>query len=172
MSDPAEVIEPDELEQDATPEIPLRPPKAGATKAPTPPKRRGRPKKPDSLEQPIKLMLATIGGVWSSTEASRGHPDPTCGAVLVAQSAAIAKTLNAVAMEDESVYRWLSAMMTGGGWGAVAFATLPVVQAVVASHVVPAIERRRLYAVEETEGEAWQPPNEIPPDESPPGRPA
>jgi len=162
MSDPAEVLE---LEPDAAPELPLHPPKPGAHKAPEPPKRR-RSKKPDSLEAPIKLMLQTVGGVWSGTEASRGHTDPTCGAVLMAQAPAIAKTLNAVAMDDESVYRWLSAMLTGGGWGAVAFATLPVVQAVVASHVVPAIERRRLLAASEPEGpeegpEEWQPPNEI-----------
>lgn len=92
------------------------------------------------------------GTFWHSVELQRyeNHPDPTCGAILIDQAPAIAAALNAVAQDDESVYRWLSAMMTGGGWGAVAFAMLPVAQAVVATHALPALqsasERRRARA--------------------------
>jgi hypothetical protein len=154
-----------ELKPDATPEAPLREPGEKREDGKRTPKAPRRKSKPDSLEQPIKQMLVTIGGVWHITEASRQHPDPTCASVLVQQAPAIAKTLNAVAMDDESVYRWLSAMMTGGGWGAVAFATLPVVQAIVGAHVVPAIERRRAYI--QQEAEEWSQENERGP-ESPP----
>lgn len=176
-----------DLKPDATPDVPLREPgeePAGEkrTKAPTP-RRRG--KKPDSLEGPIREMLTAIGTVWHATEASRDHAPPTCGAVLLEQSRAIAKALNAVAMDDPSVYRWLHSLtMMGGGWGAVAFAILPVAQNVVGRHVVPAIERARYRGAHEEpfeidqpftdqepggpvagddDGETWLPPNEIAP---------
>lgn len=125
-------------------------------------------------------MLKAIGAVWHATEASRDHAPPTCGAVLLQQAPAIAKSLNAVAMDDPSVYRWLSSLvMMGGGWGAVAFAVLPVAQNVVGRHVIPAIERARYrgqvatefepgeYGTPDETGpqpppeEPWQPPNVI-----------
>jgi hypothetical protein len=167
----------EKLEPDATPDVPLREPGEPADgkrpRAPSP-RGRGRSKKPDSLEAPIREMLRGIGTVWHATEASRDHAPPTCGSVMVQQAPAIAKSLNAVAMDDPSVYRWLSSLvLMGGGWGAVAFATLPVVQAVVGRHVIPAIENRRYRGSHEAdeipfgEGEGenpeepWSPPNEI-----------
>lgn len=167
--------EPD-LEQDVTPEVPLRevgePAADGKRpKAPTP--RRRKSGKPDSLEPQIREMLKVIGTVWHATEAARDHAPPTCGAVLTQQAPAIAKALNAVAADDPSVHRWLSSIvLMGGGWGAVAFAVLPVAQNVAGRHVIPAIERARYrgqhveFETEpetepETPEEPWQPPNEI-----------
>lgn len=95
-----------------------------------------------SLEAPLREMLYAIGGVWGTTEAFRDHPEPTCGEVLQDQAGAIAKALNVVAQDDPSVYLWLDRMMTGGGWGSVAFAVLPVAQAFAGNHVIPAIQRR------------------------------
>lgn len=170
----------DELTPDATPDVPLREPGEPAPdkrKAPAP-RRRG--KKQETLEPQIREMLKAIGAVWHATEASRDHAAPTCGAVMVQQAPAIAKSLNAVAMDDPSVYRWLHSLtMMGGGWGAVAFATLPIVQSVVGRHVIPAIENRRYRGTHEVEfgfeegdqpsegktdegpEEPWSPPNEI-----------
>lgn len=137
-------------------------------------------------------MFQTVGGFWHSVELQRyeNHPDPTCGAILVEQSPAIAKALWNVAQDDESVYRWLSMMMSGGGWGAVAFAVLPVANAVISTHAMPALqsaaERRRRRAISRPEPvvfpesveaepenpgpysepeETWRPPNEIVDDE-------
>jgi len=121
--------------------------KAGGTRrGPGRPKgsknRTSTPAKNRSLEGPIRETLYAIGGVWGTTEAFRDHPEPTCGEVLQDQAGAIAKTLNAVAQDDPSVYLWLDRMMTGGGWGAVVFAVLPVAQAFAGNHVIPAIQRR------------------------------
>jgi hypothetical protein len=126
-------------------------------------------KKPASLEAPIRAMLETVGGVWHMSEATRGHLPvtdefPTCGSVLIEQAPQIAKTLNTLANEDPNVYKWLSAMMTGGGWGSVILATWPVGQAVLAAHVIPAVQRRRGAEQIEAEGPAeW--PSEQPPVE-------
>lgn len=169
-----------DLEQDATPDVPLREvgePDSKRPRAPAP-KRSHKGKKPDSLEGPIREMLKAIGTVWHATEASRDHAPPTCGGVLLQQAGPIAKSLNAVAMDDPSVYRWLSSLvLMGGGWGAVAFAVLPVAQNVVGRHVVPAIERARYRGAvveeefetetepevgyEQPPEEPWSPPNVI-----------
>lgn len=125
----------------------------------TPPRNR-------SLEAPLREMLFAIGGVWGTTEAFRDHTDPTCGEVLQDQSGQIAKALNAVAQDDPNVYLWLDRMMTGGGWGAVAFAVLPVAQAFAGNHVIPAIQRRTLARMggEWDDQEPSPPPIDLPGD--------
>lgn len=192
----AAILDDLDLEADSKPEQPLRGDrkasadgKAEGPKAPAPRRRRG---KLESLEAPLLQMLSMVGLAWHGMELQRslaaqalgfdGHLElapklPTCGSVLQAQAPAIAKTLNAVAMDDPSVYKWLSSMMIGGGWGAVAFACFPVANAIVGAHLVPALQRRRLEYVEpdlepeqpgahrrpedQPEGEPWRPPNEI-----------
>lgn len=103
-----------------------------------------------NLTGPLRETLIVVGGVWGSTESMRGHVEPTCGEVLIDQAPAIAEALNAVAQDDESVYLWLDRMLTGGGWGSVAFAVLPVVQAIGQAHIVPAIQRRSLARLDGT----------------------
>ena len=116
------------------------------------------PPRNKSLEAPLREMLFAIGGVWGTTEAFRDHADPTCGEVLQDQAPDIARALNAVAQDDPSVYLWLDRMMTGGGWGAVAFAVLPVAQAFAGNHVLPAIQRRASARM----GGAIEPPEDSP----------
>ncbi len=101
-------------------------------------------------------MLETVGNVWHLSEATRGHEPlsedyPTCGSVLVEQADDIATNLNLLAQTDPNVYRWLDRMMAGGGWGGVVLATWPVAQAVLQSHVMPAVTRRRELAEVEAE---------------------
>lgn len=147
----------DDLEPDADPK-PKRRRRKAATRKPRQPSNR-----PPSLRAPIKAMLETVGGVWHMSEATRGHEPlsedyPTCGSVLLAQADDIATNLNALAQTDPNVYRWLDRMMTGGGWGGVVLATWPVAQAVLQSHVMPAVVRRReLVEVEEGQEGPWSP---------------
>lgn len=157
----------------------------------------------ESLEGPIRVLLQQVGGVWHLAESARGivpgpdgklardpdlaHPQPTCGELLVQQAPDIAAALNAVAADDPAVHRWLTAMMVGGGWGAVGMAVLPLAAGVYRSHVVPGIARRRglrvMYEEEEQlleeqpapyterppiaeeEQQDWTPPNVIRPEE-------
>lgn len=178
MSTAAEEL--DDLKPDATPDVPLREPGEepdkptdGRRRAPAPGKR-GRGKKPETLEGPIREMLKAIGTVWHVTEASRDHAPPTCGGVLLQQAPAIAKSLNAVAMDDPSVYKWLhSITMMGGGWGAVAFAVLPVAQNVAGRHVIPAIERARYRGAHlmDEDGFPDDGTGPVPPDDQPPEEP-
>lgn len=120
--------------------------------------------RPPSLRAPLKAMLETVGGVWHMSEATRGHEPlsedyPTCGSVLMAQADDIATNLNTLAQTDPNVYKWLDRMMSGGGWGGVVLATWPVAQAILQSHVMPAVSRRRELAEVPEEGSEgpWSP---------------
>jgi hypothetical protein len=159
-----------EPEKDAAPK-PRRAPRSAA--------QRSRRKAKDSLEAPIRAMLDTIGGVVAVSESMRldadgnpTHPTPTCGEVLQAQAGAIAKSLAILAAEDPSVYKWLSAATTGGGWGGVAFTVLPVLQAIVFNHAMPALERRAAarQAWQPMEEQGWLEPvaEQVPPDDQQP----
>lgn len=128
-------------------------------------KPKGRPRKA-SLEAPLREMLQTVGTVWNLAETAREHPSPSCGAILTEQAASIAAGLNAVALDDPTVYKWLDAMMTGGGWGSVVLATWPVAQAVLSYHVVPAVAARRAGRFDTyADGPAYDEP--LPPNEGP-----
>lgn len=146
-----------EVELDAEPT-----PKRRSAPSSTPKRTRRKRGAPPSLKAPLRAMLETVGGVWHMSELTRGHEPlaedfPTCGQVLVAQADDIATNLNALAQTDPNVYRWLDRMMTGGGWGGVVLACWPVAQAVLQSHVMPAISRSREELPEGEEGEPWSP---------------
>lgn len=106
-----------------------------------------------SLESTLRVELETVAMLWATAEASRDeaikeatgierHPDKTCGEVLLSQAPKIANALHVLSQEDDRVYRWLSMTTAGGGWGGVVFATLPVAQAIMFAHVMPAAQRR------------------------------
>jgi hypothetical protein len=155
--EPAEAL----LAADPEPAKPRGRPRGSKTrKRRKPATTRKAPPRPPSRKTAIKAMLESAGGVWNISETLRGHDEPTCGAVLVMQADQIATNLNTLAQQDEGVARWLDAMMTGGGWGGVVLSTWPVVQAILAAHVMPTITRRReAAAAAAAEQEATWPPD-------------
>lgn len=96
---------------------------------------RSRSSKP-SLESPINAMLQMVGRVWSVR-------DDVCGGALLAQAPMIAQQLNALAQTDPKVYRMLSRMMSGGGWGGVILATWPVAASIAEHHIRPGLAKAR-----------------------------
>lgn len=139
-------------------------PRGSKTKRRTTTRKAPSTPRPPSRKVAIRAMLEQIGNVWNLTEAMRGHVDPTCGAILVAQADAIATNLNTLAQQDEGVARWIDGMMMGGGWGSVALSVWPVVMSILNAHVMPAVQRRRELAMEVAEPEG---PIEWPPSANP-----
>lgn len=153
-----------------------------------------------SLESTLKVELETVAMMWMASEHARDlalesagvgarHGEKTCGEILHDQAGQIANALHVLSQDDARVYRFLSMASAGGGWGGVVFATLPVAQAMMFSHVLPSIQRRQQAVREaswpederldevppepyrgahearetEPEPEPFRPPNEIPP---------
>ena len=102
--------------------------------APTTPPRRERSTGSGSkvsLTSNLQGMFTVIGITWGRTVRARDPENPGMngGETLQQQSHELAVALNEVAQKDNAVYRFLSGLTTGGGWGSVAFAAFPIFSA-------------------------------------------
>ncbi len=97
-------------------------PKAGKREKVTPPKGR-----PGALVRPLTQMYTSIGTVLIPF-------DSACGAAVISNAEDMAKSLDALARENDAVRRALMAMTQTSAWGGVLIAHLPLLLAIMAHH--------------------------------------
>ena len=110
----------------------------------TAPRRRGRP--PGSRNRDRKpggvtrvALTRKLTDLFVSLGAMVSPFDPTCGPAVVERAPDIAKALNKLANENDSVRKSLERMLTASAWGEVIAACAPILLIVAAHHtpIVP-----------------------------------